>query len=274
MRVRISVAVLAAAALLATGCGSVKMPPGGGSAPIPAVPTTSRISVTTVIQGHGGSSASSTVGEFDYAHARGEFRITLGGGITEEEVFLPGHVYLKPPGGGKGLPGGKTWLVVTPTSPGSLPFMAPAAVLAGSPAGLLASLTAAASRVQDLGPATVGGVSVTHYRLTLDPAKTGSLGHGHGPARLGPIFAAPGASRPRVDVWADGQRVVRRITFAVPSLPGAPPSAGGFHLTETVDYYDFGVPVRVSPPPAGEVFGGSVYSGSPAYGSRLTVTNP
>jgi hypothetical protein len=277
MRVQMSVAVLAAAALLATGCGSVKMKmPPGGNAPIPAAPATSRISVTTVIQGHGGPRVSSIAGEFDYAHARGELRMTLGGGVTEEEVFLPGHVYLKLPGGGKGLPGGKTWLVVTPTSPDSLPFMAPVAVPAGSPAGLLASLTAVASRVQDLGPATVGGVPVTHYRLTLDPAKAGSLGRGHGPARLGPIFAAPGMSRPRVDVWADGQRVVRRITFAVAFLPGAPPGAGRFQLTETVDYYDFGVPVRVSPPPspppAGEVFGGSAYPGTPAYASRLAVT--
>jgi hypothetical protein len=134
MRVRICVAVLAAAALLAAGCGSVKAPPGGGSAPTPAAPATSRISVTTVIQGPGGSGAFSTVGEFDYAHARGEFRMTLPGGSTEEEVFLPGHVYLKLPAGGEGLPGGKTWLVVSAVNPEGLPFMAPTAVLAGNPA--------------------------------------------------------------------------------------------------------------------------------------------
>jgi hypothetical protein len=275
MRVRMSVAVLAAAALLAVGCGSATAPPAGGSAPTAAAagtPATSRISVTMVIHSHGGLGTFTSVGEFDYAHARGEFRMTTGGSAAEQEVFVRGHLYLKLPGGGQGLPGGKTWLVVSAASPDGLPFPAPASVPVSNPAGLLSSLTATATRVQDLGPATVRGIPVTHFRLTLDPAKAASLGHGHGPADLRPIFAVPGMSPPRVDVWTDGQRVARRATLAVPSLPGAPPSAGAFRLTETVDYYDFGVPVRVSPPPAGEVFGGSVYSGSPAYGSKLTVT--
>ena len=79
------------------------------------------------------------------------------------------------------------------------------------PADLLASLTAISSGVTNLGTTTIRGVQVTGFRVDIDPAKaaarvprweragflgfTGSLGPG----------AIP------VDVWVDGQNLVRRV---------------------------------------------------------------
>ena len=36
-------------------------------------------------------------------------------------------------------------------------------------------------------------------------------------------------------------------------MPGGSGAPGGTHLTMTTDFYDFGVPVRVSAPPASQV---------------------
>jgi hypothetical protein len=53
-------------------------------------------------------------------------------------------------------------------------------------------------------------------------------------------------------VWVDGHNRVRRekLSLAMPTESGAP---AGTSLTVTTDYYDFGVPVRVSAPPASQV---------------------
>jgi hypothetical protein len=67
-----------------------------------------------------------------------------------------------------------------------------------------------------------------------------------------------------VEVWVDRQNLVRRVTLSL-RLPGAPdlqgpagqPSNPGRssagRLVLVTDFYDFGVPVRVSAPPAAQV---------------------
>jgi hypothetical protein len=120
------------------------------------------------------------------------------------------------------------------------------------PADLLASLTAISSGVTNLGTTTIRGVQVTGFRVDIDPAKaaarvprweragflgfTGSLGPG----------AIP------VDVWVDGQNLVRRVKLSL-RLPGGAGGPAGARLVQATDFYDFGVPVRVSAPPAAQI---------------------
>jgi hypothetical protein len=94
---------------------------------------------------------------------------------------------------------------------------------------------------------------VTGFAFKVDPAKA-SL------EALGKLY---GAGAIPVDVWVDAHQLVRqeKLTLAVPGGTGAP---GGTHLVITTDFYDFGVPVRVSAPPASQVFTGESLDPTPA----------
>lgn len=89
---------------------------------------------------------------------------------------------------------------------------------------------------------------MTGFALKLDPSKQAAQIPGadrSGVAALAKIF---GAAAIPVDVWVDGQNLVRQETLTLP-IPGGT----GAHLVLTIDFYDFGVPVRVSAPPASQV---------------------
>jgi hypothetical protein len=161
------------------------------------------------------------------------------------EIFIPPTTYIKTPDAaadGGPLPDGKTWMAL-PDASTSASALLGIGVGGGDPADLLASLTAMSSGVTRLGPATIRGVPVTGFAFKVDPAKA-SL------EALGKLY---GAGAIPVDVWVDAHQLVRqeKLTLAVPGGTGAP---GGTHLVITTDFYDFGVPVRVSAPPASQVF--------------------
>ena len=55
-----------------------------------------------------------------------------------------------------------------------------------------------------------------------------------------------------VDVWVDGQNLVRRLTLSL-HLSGGAGAPAGARLVQATDFYDSGVPVRVSAPAAAQV---------------------
>jgi hypothetical protein len=151
------------------------------------------------------------------------------------------------------LPRGKTWIEVTGVSGGVDGVFGPMAG-AASPADLLASLTAIAGSERRLGTGTIRGVPVTGYQVNIDPAKAAAKVPGW---ERGVFTQILGKAAVPVDVWVDGQNQVRRLTLTlrVPggkagSSLGMPASA---RLIQSTDFYDFGVPVKVSAPPAAQV---------------------
>ena len=64
-----------------------------------------------------------------------------------------------------------------------------------------------------------------------------------------------GTTKLLVEVWLDEEGRVRRLKTTTP-LPEEAASGGdaqgGGRMTVVYEYYDFGAPVRVSPPPAGQ----------------------
>jgi hypothetical protein len=278
----LGVLVCVGAAALAAGCGTEDVG-AGGAQPVSLAAAVSRtqdqtarvaISIATQIQSM--SVSYTETGEFDFAHGRGT--ISMQGPLSSTEVFLPPTTYVKMPsalistgsGSGSMLPKGKTWIAVPDSGAGD-----PAASLLGSPedgadpAGLLAALTAESSSVQKLGPSAVRGVPVTGYALTIDSAKAAAL-PGADRADVESLLKSFDVPQFPVEVWVDGQNLVRReqLTLALSGGLGAP---AGSKLTLTTDFYDFGVPVHISAPPAAEVvqesqapkiFGSSVSSSS------------
>src|SRR5215469_11485860 len=264
MRARLRLVMMAAVAVLAAGCGTLQTPAGGLSAAVAnTAATTSRVAVSTTISSPGMTTTITATGEFDYAHPRGVLR--MGGGLAVGGVevrYLPPRLYVKFAGAaGVPFPGGKSWAEISLPSQAadeSLPFLPPGDVNA-DPMDLLAALTAIASTVKDLGPATIRGVAVTHYRVTVDLAKAEAHQRPQARAEFHSFASSLGTATLPVDVRVDGQARVRRIAISLPMPPGSRMPAG-FHVSQAVDYYDFGVPVQVFAPPANELLSASEFS--------------
>jgi hypothetical protein len=256
MRAGKYLAVLAGVAVLAAGCGTER--PGQAVNVAAAAASTAsqstRISVTTAMRTQGMSVSFTETGVFDFADSRGMLRMTgPAAGPASEELFVPPKIYLKLPGGVHGLlPRGKSWVAVSSAATGGLGTALLGPSGGTDPGDLLASLTAAASRVRTLGTATLRGVPVTHLRLDVNPAKAVTQVPPGQRAGLRAFATSLGAATIPVDVWLDQQHMVRQVRWS-PRLPGGSLAPGGTRFTQTTDFYDFGVPVRVSPPPAGEV---------------------
>jgi hypothetical protein len=265
MRERLLIVIVAAVAVLAAGCGSKQASAATLSAAVAnTAATSSRVAISTTMSSPGMTTTFTATGEFDYAHGRGELQMGAGlvpGGV--EIRYLPPQIYVRiADAAGMAVPSGKSWIEITLPSQadGSLPFLPPGDVNA-SPMDLLSALTAVASNVTSLGSDTIRGVAVTHYRVTVDLAKAEA--HLQPQARAGfHAFAGSlNATMLPVDVWVDGGTSVRRLAVTLP-MPGGSGMPAGLRLSEAVDFYDFGVPVLVSAPPASEVISASDFSQS------------
>ena len=216
---------------------------------------TARIAATISTQSHGMTVSFTETGLFDFARSRGT--ITMQSPVGMTEIFVPPTTYIKLPAadaGGNGLPKGKSWIALPDGTAGD---SADGGLLGpldggGDPADLLASLTAAASSVTKLGPSVIRGVPVTGFALKIDPAKAGAKVPGADRAAEAAFLKSLGAAEIPVDVWVDGQNLVRRESLSL-AMPGGSGAPGVTKLTWTTDFYDFGVPVRVSAPPASQV---------------------
>lgn len=263
---------LAGVAVLAAGCGTqVAGGPSQADALTAAVTRTgaqtSRVAATITMQMQSMSFSFTATGLFDFARSRGSLSMQQPIGMTE--LFVPPNVYVKfstAGGGGPALPNGKTWFVI---SDGMLGGTGAGAALgqfspfggSADPADLLKSLTGIAGSVKKVGTATIRGVTVTEYQVNIDPAKAAARLPSSRRAGFRQFAATLGSGVIPVDVWVDGQNLVRRIQVSV-HLPADSGVPAGARLTESIDFYDFGVPVRVTAPPASQVASVSQIAGS------------
>ena len=246
--------VLAGVAVLAAGCGTQRAQ--AVSVATAAASTASqraRVTVMTTTRTAGMSVSFTETGVFDFAHSRGVLRMNGPGGLAGEELFVPPHTYVKLPSGVHGpLPRGKSWVALGSAAAGGLGNALLGPFGGTDPGNLLASLTAVSSNVSELGAATVSGVPVTHLRLDVDPAKAVSRVPRAQRAGFRAFATSLGAATIPVDVWVDQQNRVRQVRWS-PHLPSRMAAPAGARITQTADFYDFGVAVRVSAPPGGQV---------------------
>jgi hypothetical protein len=262
----------AAGTALAVGCGTQHAGAGASQAPDLAAAVTrtqdqtARVTTTISTKTPGRTVSSTATGVFDFARSRGMVTIAGADGMTE--LFVPPTTYVKFPDAAAdsgALPPGKTWLALpdgTTSASGLLALDGGG----GDPADLLASLTAMASDVTKIGTATIRGVPVTGFAIKVDPAKATGV-PGADRAAVEALVKLSGATEIPVDVWVDGQNRVRqeKLTLPIPGETGAP---AGARLVLTTDFYDFGVRVQVSAPPASQVAAeGSQYAAASGFGS-------
>jgi hypothetical protein len=128
-----------------------------------------------------------------------------------------------------------------------------------NPGSLLEFLQARASSIADLGPVRLGASETTHYlaRLSL----TEIAGTKVSSAELRQLRQALATTSLGVGFWVDSSQRLRRLTFAL-TIRRGPTTTGTdsiqlfklpLTVTDTLDVSDYGVPVAVSPPPAGDI---------------------
>ena len=214
---------------------------------------TSRVALSFTMQGPGMTTTVTETGAFDYTHSRGFLHSSAEIGITE--IFLPPHVYVKLGPGLGGPSQSKPWIEMSSSGPGAmggLPFASLPGEEQSDPSSMLAFLSGISSRVTQLGTASIRGVQTVHYRVTIDPAKAEAKMSAAAKGEFEAFMKAFGGTALPAQVWVDGHGTVRRIMFTLTpgKNMGAPP---GSQLIQQVDFYGFGVPVRVSAPPASQV---------------------
>ena len=107
------------------------------------------------------------------------------------------------------------------------------------PAKWFDAMKSAATTVRYVGTARVGGATCNEYRLAGTKSLFDALGSADQSAVSGPVS---------VDVWVDGSNLVRRLSSTVQQNMGDPGQVESVALT--VDFSDYGRPVRIVPPPA------------------------
>ena len=120
----------------------------------------------------------------------------------------------------------------------------------GDPTVALSYLKGAASKVELIGSEQLRGTPTTRYAVTLDAAKVAA----QAPEEFQGFADASGLAFPKpADVWIDKQGRLRKIHYRVTmNAPGeATPTA--MTIESTLELYDFGVAVHVTPPPANQV---------------------
>ena len=274
--------VLAGAGVLAAGCGTrVAQAVNLAAAVTNTAGRSARVAVTTTMRVGGTSVSFSQAGAFDFARLRGMVSVRDPAGMTE--IFLPPKTYIKVPGGVSGrLLHGKSWIAVDTGDSGGLAGSLLGPFGGGTdPADLLASLTAVSRSVTKLGTTAIRGVPVTGYRVTADPAKAAARVPRWERAGLLGFARNLGRGTIPVQVWVDGQNLVRRVQLSL-HPPGSMGALARAHIVQVTDFYDFGVPVRVSAPPKTEVASmpkfvkggslGSVSISGPARPPRVSGT--
>ena len=115
------------------------------------------------------------------------------------------------------------------------------------------------SGITTVGPATIEGVPTTEYKATVDLTKAADQKSPAAQAALKSLEAPLNATTMPVQVWLDGHGRVRQVTNLLQVTTNSQsngsttvPAASG-SVSTTVDYYDFGTPVTVQPPPASQV---------------------
>jgi hypothetical protein len=101
--------------------------------------------------------------------------------------------------------------------------------------------------IRRVGPATVGGVATTHYRVTVDVAKAlQSRG------LTSPLLGGFAAQMPKLpeDVWIGRDGLVRQVRLSYSVTQGGQ----RVRLGMTMELYDYGAHVSIAAPPSSEVF--------------------
>ena len=165
-----------------------------------------------------------------------------------QEVLIDKTIYMKIPMLSQ-LSGGKPWVKVSLTDLGQKTGMNFDELLQQAqqmnPVQTTKMMTASKD-AREVGKETIDGVATTHYTGTYDVTQAVTKLDPQQREAFQKAAKDSGMNTMAFDLWVDGQQLPRKMMMK--TAPGAKTP-----LAITVVYRDFGQPVTISAPPAGEV---------------------
>ena len=271
-------ALLLTGAALAAGCGQAAVKSSSPSKPKPSQNTgliaasaaatadagTARAAYTmqmTGVQGVSGGITARGTGAVDFAARSTELRMHMtvpqaGMTVDMSERMLGTTMYMRSP-----LFAGafhKPWLKLDLQKIGKsagIDMNAAMSTGGSDPTQMLSYLNAASDSVDPVGSEDVRGTQTTHYHVVVDLLKMAdAVPAAEQRALRGTLrreVELIGTHTMPIDVWIDSHGLVRRehIDFSM-NPPGASTTV---EMQMTIEYFDFGAPVHVVAPPAGQV---------------------
>lgn len=236
---------LAAVVLLAAGCGdTVSLDPVAKAADVTAKQTSEHVTMSATVSSGGQTMTETGSGDFQNNPNLGAMsvRATVPGRTVTINAVLDGtSVYMGSDLFTGQLPGGKTWLKLDYGKELSSLGLSTSALTASSPSDMLQQLEATGKVTKD-GPGTVDGVATTHYTAIVDPGRA---------AKVEKVMKVTIAYGP-VEVWVDGQGLVRRMQMTW--IQGASAAARETTFSMTMTLSDYGEAVHAAVPAASDVY--------------------
>ena len=257
--------LLLLAALAVAGCGGAKtlsFDP-AASAASTADAKSAKLAFDTSLAGGGRTLHMTGSGTVDFRNRAARMTFDVGDVVRGSGLpASPGErwtilthglvLYMHAPTLAQQLPGGKQWLkldVAAVAKSRNVDLGQLRQLTQSDPTQMLTYLRATSGKIEKVGNEKVRGVETTHYRAQVDLDRVAD----QAPTNLRRTFRTSIRSLERelgthtvpVDVWIDANDLVRRLQEHVSV-------AGSGKIDFTVDFYDFGTPVSITPPPASE----------------------
>jgi hypothetical protein len=253
MNGQLAVVTVTSAAVLAAGCGAASTEDDAVARAVEETTATSaRVSVRGLYDFGQVREEFTGKGVYDWEGKIGRFETQYqlggpgGGPAAVEAIITRDASYMAYPFLSRY---GKRWLKApTPESNDESPlaWFGGLGSVPGDPAAMLRFLHETSEKVDLVDRETVRGVETTHYRAHLDWDRlTRDADPGIEETLVENMKAESDGKPVTVDLWVDRDDLARRVRTALPPA--------GTPLQLTIDFFDFGVPVEVEPPPADEV---------------------
>jgi hypothetical protein len=259
---------LAAVALLA-GCGSAKSPVAVAAAKSSKAPS---MHVLTLLQeqvGQGSAVQLTMAGDFNNVTQRSSLVINLGdlaqsfGDTGASAQLFDGQeisdssgsttaFYLDVPFYSQSIPAAKAWLMFDLATIGQREdagLLEIAELNSTEPRGQLAVLEAGAGTFANLGQDDINGVLATHYQGKIDLQKALRKLADPAKAEIQNLLIHSNGTLVPYNVWVGPNGLVRRVEMQIAGNVGAE----GLTLGLISDFSNYGKPVYVNLPPAGQV---------------------
>lgn len=259
-RILIVVAMAAAAGLIAVALALV-VPGGTRSAQAAVIESvnnavaskTAHASLTMNV--NSGEMTGTGEGAIDFTNGAMDISMDMSSveqGLKIRLVYLGGTIFEQIPQISQLFPG-KSWVSLDLSSLAKASGGSGAMNLGGNPAAMLRLLTQEGAAVNSVGNSDINGVPVKGYVVTIDPSFIQKQIHGADlPSWLSQAISKVNFQDATETVFIDSSgKLVRDTIHMAMSLAGSNQPA--VTMDESLDLSDYGTPVSISAPPAGQV---------------------
>jgi hypothetical protein len=215
---------------------------------------TAQMSMAGTIKAEGQTVSLSGTGEFNFRTHSAELAEIIaadGHGVNMTFIETGGNAYFKMSVDGKTITDqtGREWAQVPVKSSSQ------ASVTGGNAQSALLLLEQQGATVRTLGKKSIGGVTCTGYSVRPSRQAMAAAAQKQVADLKLPASAADAASsveRPTITVWLDAHGLLRQMTANM-QIGGLPGSNAAASAGLTMNFSDYGAPVRVSAPPPADV---------------------